>query len=208
MKRTKSGRAWMHEHVTDVWVQRARREGWRSRAAFKLMEIDERDHLLRPGQVIVDLGAAPGSWSQVAVARTAPDGRVFALDLLAMEPIPGVHFIQGDFREDAPLRQLQDALAGAQVDVVLSDMAPNISGVAVADQARAAYLAELAVDFAVQHLAPQGRLLVKVFQGGDFPALRAHFAAHFAQVEIRKPKASRERSPEVYLLATGVKTQR
>ncbi|MBR4736686.1 MAG: RlmE family RNA methyltransferase [Rhodocyclaceae bacterium] len=208
MKRTKSGRAWMHEHVTDVWVQRARREGWRSRAAFKLMEIDERDHLLRPGQVIVDLGAAPGSWSQVAVARTAPDGRVFALDLLAMEPIPGVHFIQGDFREDAPLRQLQDALAGAQVDVVLSDMAPNISGVAVADQARAAYLAELAVDFAVQHLAPQGRLLVKVFQGGDFPALRAHFTAHFAQVEIRKPKASRERSPEVYLLATGVKTQR
>ncbi|MBQ5459120.1 MAG: RlmE family RNA methyltransferase [Rhodocyclaceae bacterium] len=206
MKRTKSGRAWMHEHVTDAWVQRAKREGWRSRAAFKLMEIDERDHLFRAGQVVVDLGAAPGSWSQVAVQRTAPDGRVFALDLLAMEPIAGVQFIQGDFREDEPLRQLQEALNGARVDVVLSDMAPNISGVAASDQARAAYLAELAVDFAVQHLAPQGRLLVKVFQGGDFPALRAHFAEHFAQVEIRKPKASRERSPEVYLLAAGVKT--
>ena len=193
MKRTKSGRAWMHEHVTDTWVQRAKREGWRSRAAFKLMEIDERDHLFRAGQVVVDLGAAPGSWSQVAVQRTAPDGRVFALDLLAMEPIAGVQF-------------MQEALNGARVDVVLSDMAPNISGVAASDQARAAYLAELAVDFAVQHLAPQGRLLVKVFQGGDFPALRAHFAAHFAQVDIRKPKASRERSPEVYLLAAGVKT--
>lgn len=195
----------MHEHITDAWVQRAKREGWRSRAAFKLMEIDERDHLFRPGQIVVDLGAAPGSWSQVAAERTQPDGRVFALDLLPVEPMPGVHFIQGDFREDGPLQELQTALGGAKVDLVLSDMAPNISGIAATDQARAAYLAELAVDFAAHHLAPHGRLLVKVFQGGDFTALRATFAEHFAHVEVRKPKASRERSPEVYLLAWGLK---
>lgn len=200
MKRTRTSKAWMMEHVNDAYVQRAKAEGFRSRAAFKLTEIDDRDHLLRPGMTVVDLGAAPGSWSQVAVKRCGPKGRVFALDLLPVEPIVGVEFIQGDFLEDVVLETLEARLDGAPVDVVLSDMAPNMSGIELTDQARSVNLAELALDFAGRHLRPGGSFLVKVFQGPGFMAFRAEAARHFRSLQVRKPKASRDRSAEVYLL--------
>ena len=202
MKRTKSGKAWMKEHVTDAFVQRAKSEGYRSRAAYKLLEINERDHLLRPGMVVVDLGAAPGSWAQVAVQKTMPGGRVVGLDLLPVEPVPDFHFIQGDFHDEAVLRELETLLAGAPVDLVLSDMAPNISGIELMDQARSVALAELALDFAAQHLRPEGRFLVKLFQGSGFDEYRRAVGEVFANVQVRKPKASRDRSNEVYLLAS------
>ncbi len=205
MKRTKSGKAWMHEHVTDPYVQRAKSEGWRSRAAFKLMEIDERDRLLRPGQTVVDLGAAPGSWTQVVARRVGEKGRVIALDLLPVEPLPGVEFIQGDFTEDAMLAELEARLGGAPVDLVLSDMAPNISGIETVDQARSIHLAELALDFAANHLKPGGNFLVKVFQGEGFMEFRAQMQGHFKVLHARKPKASRDRSSEVYLLGLGAR---
>ncbi len=195
----------MHEHVNDTYVQRAKAEGWRSRAVFKLQEIDERDRLLRPGQVVVDLGAAPGSWSQYAVTRIQPGGRLVALDLLEMAPIHGVEFIRGDFREDDILRQLESVLSGRAVDLVLSDMAPNMSGIAVSDQARASHLGELTLDFCRRKLRKGGDLLVKVFQGHGFEELRREFQAGFASVAIRKPAASRDRSPENFLLARGWK---
>ena len=190
----------MREHVSDAYVQQARALGYRSRAAFKLKEIDDRDRLLRAGMVVVDLGAAPGSWSQVAVERTRPGGVVIGLDLLPVEPLAGAVFLQGDFRDRPALEALQQALAGCRVDLVLSDMAPNISGIGVTDQARAEHLAELALDFAVAHLQPEGVLLMKTFHGGGFEALRRHMDAAFGTVLVRKPKASRERSSEVYLL--------
>ncbi len=199
MKKHKTSKAWMHEHVTDPYVQRAKAEGWRSRAAFKLMEIDDKDRLLRPGMVVVDLGAAPGGWSQVAVERVG-GGRVLALDLLEMAPLAGVDFIQGDFREDAVLAALTLRLAGRPVDLVISDMAPNISGIAVSDQARSVHLAELALEFAVAHLKPGGHFLVKTFQGEGFDAFRKAMMAAFDKVTVRKPKSSRDRSSEVYLL--------
>ncbi|MDR1853796.1 MAG: RlmE family RNA methyltransferase [Azoarcus sp.] len=200
MKRTKTSKAWMREHVTDPWVQRAVAEGYRARAAYKLIEIDDRDRLLRPGATVVDLGAAPGSWSQVAAQRCGVGGKVFALDLLAMEPIAGVDFLQGDFAADAVLAEFERRLEGRRVDLVLSDMAPNISGVAAADQARSIGLCELALAFAVDWLRPDGRFLVKVFQGEGFDAFRREMERRFVSVQVRKPKASRDRSPEVYLL--------
>ncbi len=197
----------MHEHVTDHYVQRARAEGWRSRAAFKLMEVDDKDRLLRPGMVVVDLGAAPGGWSQVAAERVGGNGRVLALDLLDMAPVAGVEFVKGDFREDAVLAELTLRLAGRPVDLVISDMAPNISGIAVSDQARSMHLAELALEFAVSYLKPGGNFLVKTFQGEGFDALRKAMAAVFDKVAVRKPKSSRDRSSEVYLLGTGCRPQ-
>ncbi|MCK2096138.1 RlmE family RNA methyltransferase [Thauera aromatica] len=203
MKKNKTSRAWVHDHLNDPYVQRAQAEGYRARAAYKLIEIDDRDRLLRPGAVVVDLGAAPGSWCQVAVKRCAPNGRVFALDLLPMEAVSGVDFLLGDFTEDAVLEALEARLEGAQVDVVLSDMAPNLSGVAAVDQARSIHLCELALDFARRHLRPGGHFLVKVFQGEGFMAYRKQMEAAFASVQVRKPKASRDRSAEVYLLGKG-----
>lgn len=201
----KKSKAWMHEHVNDAYVQRAKAEGWRSRAVFKLLEIDERDHLLRPGLVVVDLGAAPGSWSQYAARRIQPGGRLVALDLLDMAPLSGVEFIRGDFREDEALGRLQQALQGRRVDLVLSDMAPNISGIAVTDQARAAHLGELTLDFCRLRLRQGGDLLMKAFQGSGFEALRREIQAGFASVAVRKPAASRDRSAETFLLARGWK---
>lgn len=202
-KKNKANKAWIHEHVNDAWVQRARAGGLRSRAAFKLSEIDDKDHLLRPGMTVVDLGSAPGSWSQVAARRIAPGGRLVALDLLPMDAINAVHFIQGDFREDDVLRQLVEALDGRRVDLVLSDMAPNMSGIASVDQARVMLLAELTLEFCREHLKPGGGLLVKVFQGDGFMELRKAIQEMFAKMHLRKPAASRDRSAEIYLLAQG-----
>lgn len=203
MKKNKTSRAWVHEHLNDPYVQRAQADGYRARAAYKLTEIDERDHLLRPGAVVVNLGAAPGSWCQIAVKRCGPKGRVLALDLLPMEAVAGVNFLLGDFTEDAVLEEFERRLDGARVNVVLSDMAPNLSGVATVDQARSIHLCELALDFAVRHLKPGGQFLVKVFQGEGFMAFRQQMESAFASVQVRKPKASRDRSAEVYLLGKG-----
>ena len=204
-KKNKTNKAWITEHVNDAYVQRARAEGWRSRAAFKLTEVDDKDKLLKPGMTVVDLGSAPGSWSQVAARRVAPGGRLIALDLLPMEPLHGVHFIQGDFREDEVLQALTTALEGRQVDLVLSDMAPNMSGIAVVDQARVMLLAELTLEFCAQHLKPGGDMLVKVFQGDGFMELRKAMQEQFRTLQMRKPAASRNRSAEIYLLARGKK---
>ena len=191
----------MHEHVNDPYVQRAKKEGWRSRAVFKLSEIDDKDKLLRPGMTVVDLGATPGSWCQYAVKHIQPGGRLVALDLLEMEPMAGVEFIQGDFREEEVLHRLEAALGGRPVDLVLSDMAPNMSGVAVADNARVMHLAELTLDFCRSHLKPGGDMLVKVFQGAGFMELRQAVKVLFDTLQVRKPAASRDRSAETYLLA-------
>jgi 23S rRNA (uridine2552-2'-O)-methyltransferase len=199
-KRTKSGSAWMHEHVTDPFVKKAQQDGYRSRAAYKLLEIDKRDHLLRPGMTVVDLGAAPGSWCQVAVQKMKRQGRVLAIDLLPMAAIPGVDSLEGDFTEPMALAWLEEKLKSGRVDLVLSDMAPNISGVMLSDQARQYELCELALDFAVNWLKPDGCFLVKVFQGVGFEDFRARMQQAFEQVLIRKPDASRDRSTEVYLL--------
>lgn len=199
-KRTKSGSAWMHEHVTDPYVKKAQQDGYRSRAAYKLLEIDTRDHLLRPGMTVVDLGAAPGSWCQVAVQKMRKQGRVLAIDLLPVAPIAGVDTLEGDFTERTALAWLEEKLHTGRVDLVLSDMAPNISGVMLRDQARHYELCELALDFAVNWLKPDGAFLVKVFQGVGFEDFRARMRQAFEQVLIRKPDASRDRSTEVYLL--------
>lgn len=201
MARSKTSKAWMREHVTDPYVRQAKREGYRSRAAYKLQEIDARDRLLKPGMTVVDLGATPGGWSQVAAARVGPGGRVIAVDLLEMQPVAGVTFLLGDFREDAVLAQVEQALGGRQVDLVICDMSPNISGIVVTDQARSMHLAELALEFCHTHLKPGGTLLVKAFQGAGFQDLIAALRASFSRVAGRKPKASRDRSSEVYLLA-------
>lgn len=200
-RRHKKSKAWMNEHVNDPYVQRAQKEGWRSRAVFKLMEIDEKDKLLRPGMTVVDLGAAPGSWCQYAAKRIQPGGRLIALDLLEMTPMHGVEFIEGDFREDEVLHRLETALGGRPVDLVLSDMAPNMSGIAASDQARVMHLAELTLEFCRDCLKPGGDLLVKVFQGTDFTALHQAVKSAFETVAVRKPAASRDRSAETYLLA-------
>lgn len=205
MARSKSSGRWLAEHHGDAYVKLARAEGYRSRAAFKLAQIQAKDRVLKPGMTVVDLGAAPGGWSQYALEVLKGQGRVLALDILPMEPLPEVEFIQGDFREAAPLAELEQRLAGASVDLVLSDMAPNISGVGPADQAGAMYLAELARDFALQWLKPGGDLLVKLFQGAGFDAYLKSLREHFGKVAIRKPEASRARSPEIYLLARGLK---
>lgn len=199
----KKSAAWMHEHVNDPYVQRAKAEGWRSRAVFKLIEIDEKDRLLKPGMTVVDLGATPGSWCQYAARRIQPGGKLIALDLLEMTPMAGVEFIQGDFREDETLARLEAALAGRPVDLVLSDMAPNMSGISVSDDARVMHLAELTLDFSRQHLKPGGDMLVKVFQGAGFMELRQAITAEFEKLLVRKPAASRDRSAETYLLGRG-----
>lgn len=203
MARSKSSRRWLDRHVNDTYVQRAQAEGWRSRAAFKLLELDERDRFLRPGCRVVDLGAAPGGWSQVAAARVGPTGRVIALDLLPMEPIPGVTFVLGDFRADTVLDALRAEVGARAIDVVISDLAPNVSGVAVVDQPRAMDLAELAVEFAGECLVEGGTLVAKLFQGTGFDELVAAVRRRFKRVAVRKPKASRPESREVYLVAQG-----
>lgn len=207
MARSKSSARWLKEHFSDPYVKRAQAEGWRSRAVFKLDELLERDPLLRPGMVVVDLGAAPGGWSQMVRerlrTRAGDSGRVIALDILPMQGIAGVDFIEGDFREDDVARRLEAALNGQGVDLVLSDMAPNISGVESVDQARAMHLVELARDFAAEHLNPGGAFLVKLFQGRGFDEYLRNLRADYERVSIRKPKASRSRSAEVYALAVG-----
>ncbi|OGS87670.1 MAG: 23S rRNA methyltransferase [Gallionellales bacterium GWA2_59_43] len=203
MKPSKTSKQWMREHINDPFVQLAQKEGYRSRAAYKLLEIDAKDHLLKPGMVVVDLGATPGGWSQVAAHKVGRGGKVIALDLLPLDPLAGVDFIQGDFRDDAVLKQLEDLLQGRPVGLVISDMAPNISGIVSADQARAMYLAELAMEFAIEHLTPEGSFLVKVFQGAGFEEYLKQMRGRFSKVASRKPKASRDRSSEVYLLASG-----
>lgn len=208
MAKNKTSKAWMQEHVTDPYVRKAQAEGMRSRAAYKLQQLAERDHLLKSGMVVVDLGSAPGGWSQVAGRVVGPEGRVVGVDLLEMLPVPGVRFVQGDFGDDAVLAEVEKLLEGRPVDLVLSDMAPNMSGVASVDQARSIGLAELALDFAANHLKPQGNFLVKVFQGSGFEPLVADIRRRFVQVMIRKPEASRSRSNEVYLVAKGLKAQR
>jgi len=199
------GKSWMQEHVTDAYVKRARVEGMRSRAAYKLDEIAARDRLLKPGMVVVDLGAAPGGWSQVAAGRVGPRGRVIALDLLEMPSLPGVTFLRGDFRDDATLAELERMLGGQRADLVLSDMAPNLSGIASSDQARVLELAELALDFALKHMKPKGNFLVKTFQGAGFEDYLKILRSRFSAVVVRKPEASRDRSREVYLLGKGLK---
>ena len=205
MKPSKTSKQWMREHVNDPFVQLAKKEGYRSRAAYKLLEIDAKDHLFKPGMVVVDLGATPGGWSQIAATRVGRGGRVIALDLLPLDPLAGVDFILGDFRDDAVLKQLEDLLQGKPVGLVISDMAPNMSGVASIDQARAMHLAELAMEFSLEHLESQGSFLVKVFQGEGFEDYFKLMRSRFTRVVTRKPKASRDRSSELYLLASGKK---
>jgi 23S rRNA (uridine2552-2'-O)-methyltransferase len=203
MSRSKSSSRWLKEHFSDPFVKRAQAEGWRSRAVFKLEELIERDRLLKPGMVVVDLGAAPGGWSQMVRERLGDAGRIVALDILPMQGIAGVEFIEGDFREETVVQQLEATLQGAAVDLVLSDMAPNMSGVGVADQARAMHLAELAQEFAAVHLKPGGAFVVKLFQGRGFDEYLRNLRKAYERVSMRKPKASRARSPEAYALATG-----
>ncbi len=201
--RSKSSSRWLQEHFSDPYVKRAQAEGWRSRAVFKLDELIERDAVLRPGMVVVDLGAAPGGWSQMLRERLGDAGRIIALDILPMQGIGGVEFIQGDFREEPTLRQLDAALGGVGIDLVLSDMAPNMSGVAAVDQDRSMHLAELAMEFADSRLKAGGAFLTKLFQGQGFDEYVRRLRGKYSRVSIRKPKASRARSNEVYALATG-----
>jgi len=205
MARSKSSSRWLREHFDDAYVQRAQREGWRSRAVYKLEELDQKYRLLRPGMTVVDLGAAPGGWSQYAARALGARGRVVALDILPMDPLPGVVFIEGDFHDETVLARLEAALGGQAIDLVMSDMAPNISGVGAVDQPRAMYLVELAVDFARRHLRAGGTFVAKVFQGEGFDALVQGLRQDFERVVVRKPRASRPRSREVYLVATGRK---
>lgn len=213
MKKRKVDRAWLAQHINDPYVKLAQKHQYRSRAAFKLIEILEQDKLLRRGMTVVDLGSAPGAWSQVLRERLARpasdgggiDGRIVALDLLPMEPIESVEFIQGDFRDDAVLAELEAVLGGRKADLVVSDMAPNLSGVAVADAARMADLIELAVAFSKSHLKPEGALLVKCFHGSGYSQIVELFRKTFVKVSPRKPKASRDKSAETYLLGRGLK---
>jgi 23S rRNA (uridine2552-2'-O)-methyltransferase len=196
----KTSKAWMREHVTDPYVKRAHVEGYRSRAAYKLQQIAERDKLLGPGMTVVDLGAAPGGWTQVAAKAVGPTGRVIAVDILEMAQVPGVTVIRGDFQDEATLHAVERALEGRPVDLVISDMAPNLSGIPSVDQARAAGLVELALEFGLTHLKPQGNFLVKTFQGAGYGELVATLRRSFVQLLTRKPDASRSRSNEVYLV--------
>jgi 23S rRNA (uridine2552-2'-O)-methyltransferase len=212
-KSKKVNKQWLQDHANDPYVKLAQREGFRARAAYKLSEIDEQFKLLRPGQLVVDLGSTPGAWSQYIRRKFAAggaavgelNGRIVALDILAMEPIEGVHFIQGDFREDAVLAELNAAVNNEPVDVVVSDMAPNLTGVTVTDTARVAHLVELALDFALQHLKPEGALVTKVFHGSGYSELVEQFRANFRVVKAVKPKASRDKSSETFLVGFGLK---
>ena len=205
MTRSKSSAGWLREHFNDEFVKKAQSEGLRSRAVYKLEELIERDRLLKPGITVVDLGAAPGSWSQLVRERLGDSGKVIALDILPMQGIVGVDFLQGDFREETVLRELEARLHGQSVDLVLSDLAPNMSGVGLADQIRAMALAELALDFSRQWLRPGGSFLIKLFQGAGFDDYLRGLRKEFTRVTMRKPKASRARSREVYALAVGRK---
>jgi 23S rRNA (uridine2552-2'-O)-methyltransferase len=212
-KSSKVNRAWLNDHLTDPYVRLAQREGYRARAAYKLKEIDEALGLIKPGMTVVDLGATPGAWSQYVRRRLAPqgaaegalDGRIIALDLLPFEPVAGVDFIQGDFREDEVLRQVEQCLAGAPVDVVVSDMAPNLSGIPASDAARVSHLVELAVEFALRHLRPEGALVCKAFHGSGYSQLVKLFKESFRVVKPIKPKASRDKSAETFLVGIGPK---
>ena len=212
-KSAKVNRAWLQDHVNDPWVKLAQKEGYRARAAYKLKEIDETLHLVRPGQVVVDLGSTPGAWSQYLRRRLSPqgaaagtlDGAIIALDLLPMEPIEGVTFLHGDFREAEVLARLEAAVQGRPVDLVVSDMAPNLSGIGSADAARVVHLVELAVDFARAHLKPEGALVAKVFHGGGYDELVRLFKAHFRVVKPIKPKSSRDKSAETFLVGIGLR---
>lgn len=205
MARSKSSGRWLKEHFDDEYVKRAQQEGYRSRASYKLLEINEKDKLLKPGMTVVDLGAAPGGWSQIAADIVGSKGRVVALDILSMDPIPEVDIIHGDFREEAVLQQLLDVIGGRPVDLVMSDMAPNISGMKTIDQPRAMYLAELALDLARSVLKPGGDFVAKIFQGEGFDAYMKELKDSFGKVIIRKPDASRPRSREVYVVARSFK---
>src|SRR5712671_5616197 len=207
MARSKSSSAWLKRHVNDPYVHRARAHGYRSRAAYKLVEIADRDGLAHPGDAVVDLGAAPGGWAQALAERVGRSGRVFAVDLLDIAPIPGVTVVRGDFREETVLQRLEDALAGKKLDLVVSDMAPNLSGVRATDQARSIDLCELALEFARVRLKPNGAFLVKVFQGAGYPEFLAAMRGVFIDVSSRKPGASRGDSSEMYLLGEGLKTR-
>jgi 23S rRNA (uridine2552-2'-O)-methyltransferase len=202
-KKRSSSKAWLKEHRDDPYVQQAQREGYRSRACYKLLELQERDRLIRPGMTVLDLGSAPGGWSQVAVALVGHSGRVIASDILPMDSIAGVEFIQGDFTEEEVFEQLLEAIAGTPVDLVISDMAPNMSGMNAVDQPRSIYLVELALDMARQVLAPGGSFVSKVFQGEGFDELYRDTRQAFDRILTRKPKASRPRSREVYVVARG-----
>jgi 23S rRNA (uridine2552-2'-O)-methyltransferase len=210
-KKKKASRAWLHDHLNDPYVKRAQKDGYRARAAYKLQEIDEALGLVRPGQLVVDLGASPGAWSQYLRRRFAPDGaasgaldgRIVALDLLEFEPIEGVTFLQGDFRDEAVLARLDAVLGGRPVDLVVSDMAPNLSGIAASDAARVSDLIELAVDFAVDHLRADGALVCKAFHGSGYSQLVELFKRRFRVVKPIKPKASRDRSAETFLVGRG-----
>jgi len=202
-KKHRFGKAWMHEHVTDHWVQEARRHGYRSRAAFKLLEIGAKDRLFRPGLCAVDLGAAPGSWSQVLAEKLGPGARIVAIDLLPMDPIRGVTVLVGDFAADEGLAAVEAALDGARVGLVVSDMAPNLSGIVAVDQARSVHVAELALDFVERRLQPGGDFAVKCFQGEGFDAFHRQVAVRFDKTLVRKPEASRDRSREVFVVGKG-----
>ena len=212
-KSKKVNKSWLHDHINDPYVKLAQREGYRARAAYKLKEIDETLHLIRPGDLVVDLGSAPGAWSQYVRRKLSPDGaavgelngRIIALDLLPMQPIEGVEFLQGDFREDEVLAQLEEKLQGRQADVVVSDMAPNLSGVESADAARVAHLIELAIEFSLQHLKPEGALVTKVFHGSGYSQLVKLFKETFQVVKPVKPKASRDKSSETFIVGMRLK---
>ena len=212
-KSKKVNKSWLHDHINDPYVKLAQREGYRARAAYKLKEIDETLNLIRPGDWVVDLGSAPGAWSQYLRRKLSPDGaavgelngRIIALDLLPMQPIEGVEFLQGDFREDEVLAQLEEKLQGRQADVVVSDMAPNLSGVESADAARVAHLIELAIDFSLRHLKPEGALVTKVFHGSGYSQLVKLFKETFHVVKPVKPKASRDKSSETFIVGMRLK---
>ncbi|MBC7203231.1 MAG: RlmE family RNA methyltransferase [Pusillimonas sp.] len=211
MAKKKFSKNWVHQHINDPFVKMAQQKGYRARAAYKLTEILDTEKLLRRGDVVVDLGATPGSWSQVLRERLIGpggrlDGRIIALDMLPMEPIAGVEFIQGDFREESVLRQLEETLGGAQVDLVISDMAPNLSGVGVADSARIEHVCELALEFSMNHLKPDGAIIVKAFHGSGFSQIVEMFKQHFVRVVERKPKASRDKSSETFLIGQRLKS--
>ncbi len=211
MAKNKSNQNWLHDHINDPYVKLAQKEGFRARAAYKLKEIDEAEKLIKPGQIIVDLGSTPGSWAQYARRKMAGKegggihGRIIGLDLLPMEPIADVDFIQGDFREQAVADQLAQLLGGQKLDLVLSDMAPNLSGIAAADAARIEDIVDLAIEFACQHLKPSGCLLVKCFNGSGYNQILEQFRQVFRVVSSKKPKASRDRSSEIFLLGRGLK---
>jgi 23S rRNA (uridine2552-2'-O)-methyltransferase len=206
MAKSNSSKRWLKRHVNDPYVQKSKREGYRSRSAYKLTEIDQKDHLLKGGLVVVDLGAAPGGWSQVLAKKLGPSGRVVAIDLLPMEPIAGVTFVQGDFGTRKGLAAVEAALEGRKADLVISDMSPNITGIAMTDQARIMALAEIARDFALLHLQPDGAFLIKIFQGAGYDEYFKSLRQAFGKVVVRKPDASRDESAELYLLARGLKT--